>query len=212
MNHCIRFNFKLLDVVGISGGPDSAAMLAYLNQPMNRKLYKIEDMRLVHFHSRRVSAAVELKAARLVADHFGMELNLVDLSNHPEFGAVMGRGDSDIVHWSLFSIRAAVALMKRWPDETINFNEAYHAGDLDSGFIVPVLDDQVKMLVREGSRGRVQLSRPVIRMSKKSLIERHESAVPFHLTYSCVRGGAEHCGECGACLARFAVLSGGGNG
>ena len=180
-------------------------MLAYLRVNM---VYRIRDMKLVHFQSGRPSADAELEAARAVAGHFDMPLHLIDLAHHPVYEAVKPGGDSDILHWSLFSIRAARSLMKQWPGEQINFNEAYHTGDLESGFVVPALDHQVKMLVSEGSGGLVQLSRPVINYSKSFLVARFSGQVPFELTYSCVRGGAEHCGVCGACHARSLALAG----
>lgn len=44
---------------------------------------------------------------------------------------------------------------------------------------------------------------PFVRMTKTDIVRRGASlGVPFALTYSCYRGGVEHCGTCGTCAER----------
>ena len=192
-----------LHAIGLSGGPDSAAMVAHFNYYM---MCRRRDVRLVHFQSHRVSAAAELRAARAIAHHFDFELELVGLYDHPEFGEVAEAGYSPALHWCLFSVRAAYALMHRWRGETIYFYEAYHQDDLAAGLVEQALDEQVREIVSYGSGGRLHLRRPVLNFSKAGLVARYRSVVPFDLTYSCVRGGDEHCMSCKACDSRAAAL------
>ena len=193
-----------IHVIGLSGGPDSAALVAHFNSYM---LARRRDIRLVHFQSNRVSAAAELRAATEIARHFDFPLELVGLYDHPEFGSVAEAGYSDTLHWCLFSVRAAHALLRRWPGETIHFYQAYHRGDLDAGLVVPALDEQVREIIRYGSGGRLHLQCPLLKFTKAELVSKYRRAVPFNLTYSCVRGGVSHCGSCKACHDRSAALA-----
>lgn len=54
-----------------------------------------------------------------------------------------------------------------------------------------------------GTYGEVQLRAPIIELTKAQIISRgYELGVPYHLTWSCYRGGEVHCGECPTCIAR----------
>ncbi len=49
----------------------------------------------------------------------------------------------------------------------------------------------------------VKLLRPFVKMSKAQIVEvGRDLAVPMHLTWSCYKGGAKHCGTCGTCGER----------
>ncbi|MFU8849115.1 MAG: 7-cyano-7-deazaguanine synthase QueC [Opitutales bacterium] len=50
---------------------------------------------------------------------------------------------------------------------------------------------------------QVELSRPFIDWSKADIVRRGtELGVPFELTWSCYKGGKQHCGRCGTCIER----------
>lgn len=49
----------------------------------------------------------------------------------------------------------------------------------------------------------LQLLRPFIEMDKTAIVRRGaELGVPFADTWSCYKGGAQHCGRCGTCIER----------
>jgi 7-cyano-7-deazaguanine synthase len=49
----------------------------------------------------------------------------------------------------------------------------------------------------------VKLLRPFVHLDKGTIAQRgHELSVPFELTWTCYKGGAVHCGKCGACQER----------
>jgi 7-cyano-7-deazaguanine synthase len=50
---------------------------------------------------------------------------------------------------------------------------------------------------------RIRLLRPFVHLDKGDIARRgHELGVPFHLTWTCYKGGTLHCGKCGACCER----------
>lgn len=50
---------------------------------------------------------------------------------------------------------------------------------------------------------QVELSRPYVDWSKADIVRRGtELGVPFGQTWSCYKGGAQHCGRCGTCIER----------
>lgn len=57
--------------------------------------------------------------------------------------------------------------------------------------------------VHIGTYGEVRLVAPFLTWTKAQIVrygsERH---VPYHLTWSCYRGGDKHCGTCPTCIAR----------
>jgi len=50
---------------------------------------------------------------------------------------------------------------------------------------------------------RVELHRPFVDWTKAGIVRRgSELGVPFEQTWSCYKGGAQHCGRCGTCIER----------
>lgn len=50
---------------------------------------------------------------------------------------------------------------------------------------------------------QVELSRPFVDWTKADIVKRGaELGVPFDLTWSCYKGGSQHCGRCGTCIER----------
>jgi len=49
----------------------------------------------------------------------------------------------------------------------------------------------------------MQLMRPFVHLDKGAIAQRGDAlGVPFELTWTCYKGGAVHCGKCGACQER----------
>lgn len=50
---------------------------------------------------------------------------------------------------------------------------------------------------------KVELSRPFVNWTKAQIVRRGaELGVPFEQTWSCYKGGEQHCGRCGTCIER----------
>lgn len=50
---------------------------------------------------------------------------------------------------------------------------------------------------------QIELSRPFVDWSKADIVRRGaELGLPFEQTWSCYKGGAQHCGRCGTCIER----------
>jgi 7-cyano-7-deazaguanine synthase len=58
------------------------------------------------------------------------------------------------------------------------------------------------------SLGNFQISTPLIDLKKEEVIKLGDSLkVPFNMTWSCLHGGALHCGVCSQCVARKTAFS-----
>lgn len=87
---------------------------------------------------------------------------------------------------------------------------AVHGGD---HFIYPdcrpeFIEAYAKMqaLALDGM-GEIELYTPYLKFSKGQIAERGVAlAVPFEQTWSCYKGGDEHCGRCGTCVERLEAL------
>lgn len=67
----------------------------------------------------------------------------------------------------------------------------------------PEFVDFMKLAIRAASEGKVELDAPFVLCTKAEIVSNGIALqVPFHLTYSCYKGGERHCGKCGTCTER----------
>lgn len=67
----------------------------------------------------------------------------------------------------------------------------------------PEFFDAVGKAVQLGNWDAPQLEAPFIHWDKSLIVRRGvELGVPFHVTWSCYKGGERHCGRCGTCVER----------
>lgn len=58
--------------------------------------------------------------------------------------------------------------------------------------------------IREGTEKKIKVLSPFCDMSKTDIVKLGEElGVDFSLTYSCYKGGEQHCGKCGTCQERI---------
>lgn len=70
--------------------------------------------------------------------------------------------------------------------------------DCRNGFI-----SAMSQAMSEGTYDHVEIFAPYTQISKSEIARRgYEAGVDFSLTYSCYKGGEEHCGKCGTCVER----------
>lgn len=63
--------------------------------------------------------------------------------------------------------------------------------------------DRMGWAIRYGTYAMIELISPFVCMTKTQIAKLgSELGTPFHLTYSCYKGGAIHCGKCGTCFER----------
>lgn len=57
--------------------------------------------------------------------------------------------------------------------------------------------------IRAGTYEKIDIHRPFIDWNKTQIALRgHELQIPYELTWSCYKGGSQHCGTCGTCVER----------
>jgi 7-cyano-7-deazaguanine synthase len=58
--------------------------------------------------------------------------------------------------------------------------------------------------ITAGTYEKIEVLRPFIQMRKEDIAKRGgELEVDFHETWSCYKGGENHCGKCGTCVERI---------
>lgn len=151
----------------------------------------------------------ELHAAGAIAKHYGVEHHEIDIASALDIPcALTGRGTIPETHATkpdatfvpgrnLVLLSLATAWASAWGYQTvvIGANADDNAGypDCRPGFI-----QQVAEATRTGYG--VGVWAPLAKRTKRQVIEYgRELGIPFNLTWSCYRGGAEQCGRCGAC-------------
>lgn len=197
----------------LSGGMDSTTLLAWLVE--NDKSVECISVNYGQRHAR------ELLAADLVAEHYGARLDVIDLGVLREhLGGSALTSDTVPVpdgHYAedsmratvvpnrnaiMLSVAAGVAVARR----ASLVMTAVHAGD---HFIYPdcrpdfITSMSVTTKLATKGFGDVQIRAPFVLMSKADICRTgNELGAPLHLSWSCYRGDAIHCGSCGTCVER----------
>ena len=197
----------------LSGGMDSTALVSVL-KGMGHEV----DTVSINYGQRH---AKELERAKAVADHFGLRHDVIDLSvlAHSLRSALTTVDEVEVPdgHYAEETMRAtvvpnrnAIMLMvavgiaaSRGHDQVAT---AVHAGD---HFIYP---DCRPDFIEAASKcaqlgtatfGDVRIVAPFVNMGKDAIASLgNEFGAPFHLSWSCYKGGENHCGRCGTCVER----------
>jgi 7-cyano-7-deazaguanine synthase len=173
----------------VSGGIDSAALLAFYQQ---QKF----SVRALFVDFGQPAAKQELRAARSVSRHYRVQISTVTVRNRASFsaGEIKGR--------NAFLIFAAVLMNWKGPGViAIGIHEGLPYYDCGEGFVTAI-----QAIVDGYSSGSVRIAAPFLKWDKPTIwafCKKHK--VPTHLTYSCEQGSRPPCGKCLSCKDREAL-------
>lgn len=194
-----------------SGGMDSAVLLWHLRNE-GRELLAMG----VHYGQRHEK---EIEAARSLCSSVSVEFRVADLRGIASFlsGSALTSADVEVPsgHYTDESMKQTIvpnrnmimiSVATAWALSSGADSVAYaaHAGD-------HVIYPDCRPQFVEALAGAIQLSdwkpirleAPFVHLSKSDICRRGgELGVPFDRTWSCYRGGNEHCGTCGTCVER----------
>lgn len=208
-------------VVLLSGGMDSAATLALAVKRTNLPPKAITALSFNYGQRHRV---MELDAAVHLALFYGVKHHVVDLQGLGILLSGSALTDPSVSvpdgHYEAESMRVTVVPNRNAIMLSIAFGVAraasatrvyagMHAGDhaiypdCRASFILAygaAMNEANADLPREL---QVVLTTPFIYKSKTDIVKEGTILkVPFNITYSCYKGGLQHCGTCGTCNER----------
>lgn len=195
-------------IVVASSGLDSTTAIAMLKE-------KGYEVRLLHFRYKCQAESREVDAIKAIAEVMKCDATFIDLPawNSPLItpGAKIATAieGAEYAHeWvparNLFFVSAAVAYAEAHGFDTVaigaNLEEAGAYPDNEEQMF-ELLNDALHYSVQEGCR--VRLVTPVGNLMKHEIVkEGLRLGVPYHLTWSCYKGGEKPCGDCGPCFMR----------
>jgi 7-cyano-7-deazaguanine synthase len=207
-------------LVVLSGGIDSTACLAMALDKWNSTTGPA-PVAALSFHYQQKHTSKELKAAKQVADYFGVAHRILDLTTgiggltdprvripNVDYKDIEGVSPTYVPFRNGLMIAQAASIAAG-----LHYAEVYfgaHADDA-SGDAYP--DCTLEFIgamaaaVHRGTYGRLQLKAPLINMQKHEGIRAAEDlglimTIPWWLTWSCYHGDDVHCGTCPTCRAR----------
>lgn len=187
----------------ISGGPDSAT-LAYKAEQAR----KAGDCKLhgIYLRSGHPSDDMEIQAANDILQRVGGTLEIIDISStvaalgnlrimiHSQ-AAIMRFGNGialSIATAYAFQVRATKIMLGLHADDAEESAE-YRQEFLD------VIQSASSIVDGVG----IPIEAPFLNMTKSEVFRYGlELGVDYGITWSCIRAGKVHCGQCGACRAR----------
>lgn len=204
-----------------SGGIDSTACIAAAADKYGRENVIALSVTYGQKHSK------EIVSAKAVADFYGIEHILLDLSEMFKFSncSLLSHSDKKIPHESydsqitktngspvstyvpfrnglFLSSAAAIAISK-------GCGVIYYGahGDDSAGNAYPDCSPEFNKAMGDaiflGSGGQLTVEAPFVSMPKREVVKiGTQLGAPFHLTWSCYEGGEKQCGKCGTCIDR----------
>jgi 7-cyano-7-deazaguanine synthase len=202
-------------VVLLSGGMDSATLLGHLHD-QGVKCYAIA-FNYGQKHAR------ELRAAELIALHYGVPFRIADLTALVEFFPSAQTTPNIPIpegHYEESSMKATVtpnrnmimlsiAAAHAISLKTGNLAYAAHAGD--HAIYPDCRKEFIKMMkyaLDLCDYNTLELVTPFINITKADIVALGlRLKVPYELTTSCYKGGQKACGRCGTCVERLEAFT-----
>lgn len=167
----------------LSGGIDSAACLAFY-------LAQGHDVSAVHVDYGQLARLGEMRAARAVADHLRVPLEVISICNarRKTGGEIVGR-NALLISLALLEVGAASELL------AIGVHSGTPYFDCTPRFV-----EMMNQLTGFQTDGKVQIAAPFVEWTKRQIWDfAKNNRIPLSLTYSCESGGHAPCGDCPSC-------------
>lgn len=213
-----------------SGGVDSTTALAMAVEKYGKENVIALSVSYGQKHDK------EIRAAKAVAEYYGVEQMFLDLSLIFQYSScsLLKQSTEEIPEESyasqiektggkkpvstyvpfrngLFLSSAASIALSR--DCGVIYYGA-HADDAAGAAYPdcsPVFNRAMGEAVFEGSGGQLKVEAPFVEMTKAEIVKTGLTLkVPYELTWSCYEGGEEPCGKCGTCLDRAKAFAANG--
>lgn len=195
-----------MSVLLLSGGLDSTILLAELCARWTRPLC------LTVYYGQR--HAREITSAKAVANFFGCQHRIVDLSG--VFPACPLTGVGDVPAGIAFDAPEQAATVVPGRNAVLLSVAAAHAANREGRevFIAchasdeavypdcrPAFMSSIGSALKQASGVRVEA--PYLKLTRQQVVAiGRDLTAPFQLTWSCYLGGETPCGRCGACVER----------
>ncbi len=213
---------KMMDrkaVCLLSGGLDSC-VTAYIAKNMDYKIYAL-SFTYGQRHSRELESAKKIASSIPVEKHIIFDINLSQfggssllntfkdsIPNHPleEIGREIPPTYVPARNTIFLSIALAYAETIDAETIFIGVNATDYSGYPDCRpEYIEAYQNMANLATKKAVEGHpIKIETPLINLSKADIIRRGvELKAPFHLTWSCYRGGTKACGRCDSCLLRL---------
>lgn len=199
-------------LIVLSGGMDSTTALAWA------KSVGHEIVDTINFQYGSKHNGKEFRAAANVAAHYNVSINYCYLNFVRQFfksDLLTSGGDIPEGHYADPSMQKTVVPFRNGIMLSIAAGYAESIGaqaivlgnhfgdhavypDCRAEFI-----EHMEAAIKAGTYAKIEIFAPFTHMGKHDIAKLgQELRVPYHLTYSCYKGGEKHCGKCGTCFER----------
>jgi 7-cyano-7-deazaguanine synthase len=207
-------------IVLLSGGLDSTVALAMTARGVAPAL-------ALFFDYGQHAAARERAAATAIADRYGVRFERVELpwlARGASSSLIAGRGEPPSWRGRALDDAEPRSVWVENRNGIFIGIAAFYAAERGCGSVVAgfnreeaaAFPDNTETYLRRmnevlelGCRRPVRVESPTIAMTKREIVARAlEMDVPWHLLWSCYRGGAVMCGRCESCLRLIRAIEG----
>ncbi len=186
----------------LSGGPDSATLAGFVA----RELAAGHPPQAVYLRSGHPADKKEIEAAEKIAGRIGSRLEIVDIPEllHALQGdRLMTPSENSIVPFGTaiaLSLMMLCAIRAQAPAIYVGYQR--DDAEENAGYAPPAMD-RLESLAAINRGPAPKIIAPFLHMTKTEVFKRGAAmGVRYDLTWSCLRAGRLHCGQCSACRAR----------
>lgn len=217
-----------------SGGVDSTTCVSLAIKDLGEENVTTVSVFYGQKHSK------ELECASKVADYYGVNHRVIDLSKtgimddsncpllshstedipeHSYAEQIAENGEGMVTTYVpfrnglLLSSVAALA-MALYPEDEVDIYLGAHADDAAGNAYADCSEeftDTIGKAISIGTYDKVHLKAPLVNLNKAGVVKLGlELGTPYELTWSCYKGEGKPCGKCGTCIDRAAAFAANG--